>query len=53
MPGGQGIVIAETGFKSCLRVTRDAEGPHMIGRDSDSLRFDWLDLIHVSGQFCA
>jgi len=35
-------------FKPSLRVTRDAEGPHMIGRESDLLRFDWLD----ASQFC-
>jgi len=41
----------DTEFKPSLRVTRNAEGPHMIGRESDSLRFDWLDLLRVSRQF--
>jgi len=45
MPGGQGLVIAETGFKPSLRVTRHAEGPHVIGRERDLLRFDWLDFV--------
>ena len=31
-------------LKLRLRIRRDAEGPHMIGRESNLLRFDWLDL---------
>jgi len=38
-------------LKPSLRVVNDPEGPHMIGRESDLLRCDWLDLLHVSRQF--
>jgi len=40
-------------FKPSLRVTGDAEGPHMIGRERDLLRFDWLDFLARSRQFCS
>jgi hypothetical protein len=47
----QGVVKPETGLKSSLRVTANADGPHMFGRESGLLRFDWMDLLLVSRQF--
>jgi len=38
-------------LKPRLRVFEDPQGPHVIGRESDSLRFDWLDLLLFSRQF--
>jgi len=39
-------------IKPSLRVSANAEGPHVIGRESDLLKFNWLDILHVSRQFC-
>jgi hypothetical protein len=38
-------------LKPSLRVTRDAEGPYVIGRERDLLRSHWLDFLHGSRQF--
>ena len=34
-------------FKPSLRVTRHAEGSHVIGRERDLLRFHWRIVLHV------
>jgi len=39
------IHIQISPFKPSLRVSGDPEGPHVIGRESDSQRFDWLDYL--------
>ena len=31
-------------FKPSLQVLYDLQGPHLIGRESDLLSFDWLDV---------
>ena len=42
----------DTEFKPSLRVSQDPQGPHVIGRESDLLRFDLkLELLLVSRQF--
>ena len=47
------LVLPASGFKSSLRVRSDAEGPHVIGREKDLLRFDWLDFLARWRQFCS
>jgi hypothetical protein len=32
-------------LKPSLRVCGDSQRPHVIGRESDSLKFDWLDFL--------
>ena len=49
--GVLGVVKPETGFKPSLRHSRVPEDPHVIGRESDRLKFDWLDVLHVSRKF--
>ena len=44
---------ASDAFKPNLRPPGGSEYPHVIGRESDLLKFDWLDLLHVSRQFCS
>jgi hypothetical protein len=36
--------------KPSLRLPGGAEGPDVIGRESDLLRIDWLDLLLISRQ---
>jgi hypothetical protein len=32
-------------FKPCLRPPEGSKDPHVIGRESDVLIFDWLDFL--------
>jgi hypothetical protein len=45
------LVPSSIDLEPSLRVTRHAEGPHVIGRQKDLLKFGWLDFLDVSRQF--
>ena len=39
-------------FKPSLHHSGVVEGPRVFGRESGLPKFDWVDHLHVSRQFC-